>query len=330
MHNGRIGTYRLFLFLLLVLNTVSLYACTKDDGILVWDEFVRCALPDTVLVTLPIPDWKESSEIIVSEYAPLNITHQSAAVYGDYAFFVTSGRSAIYLFNLRKKALLSTLSLKVQNSSIYHCNQSSFGPDKFEPSDPFPLLYVSQRTRSNQRCFVEVFRILPSYNEVLSDYDSFHVELVQLIYLPAMTSGNSLGNVNCVLDFASRSMYTYSRNNNQADDNYGICKISEFRIPDIYSKQVSLEDDDILSSFMLDISALYMQGGCINDGLLYIGQGDLSYGFTYLNVIDLEKEALLTRIDLQEYGVRWEPEGCFFYDGSVMLSHKGAICRIDR
>ena len=49
----------------------------------------------------------------------------------------------------------------------------------------------------------------------------------------------------------------------------------------------------------------------------------------YLNVVDLREERLVKRYDLLAQGVDWEPEGCFYYDGNVMLAHTDAICRIE-
>lgn len=226
--------------------------------------------------------------------------------------------------------MLFTLNLKGVDGRTYHCNQSSFGIEKYEPTDFFPLLYISQRAKSDGRCFIEAYRIFPLYNEDLSEFDSFYLELVQTIYLPKMSRKNSLGNANCVIDTSSQTMYTYSRNNNKSDDNYGQCKISQFAIPDTHKKTVILNDDDIISSFMINASAINMQGGCIQDGILYIGQGYASAGYINFNIIDLEKKELIRCFDLQEYKISWEPEGCFFYDGSVMLAHSSAICRIDK
>ena len=72
-----------------------------------------------------------------------------------------------------------------------------------------------------------------------------------------------------------------------------------------------------------------MQGGCIVDGRLYIGQGYPLAKYVYLNVVDLSQEKLIKRYNLLENGVDWEPEGCFYYDGSIMLSHEKGICRIE-
>ena len=138
-----------------------------------------------------------------------------------------------------------------------------------------------------------------------------------------------MGNVNIVVDAKTGWMYTYSRNNNENDGNYKLCTISRFAIPDIHQREVLLEDSDIESSFMIDVSAVNMQGGCIVNGRLYIGQGYPYAKYVYLNVVDLREERLVKRYDLLANGVDWEPEGCFYYDGSVMLAHTGAICRIE-
>lgn len=325
---------------MIVLNVVSLSflilltACTQDEYLF---PEIELGFDDTFSFSAvvdpqkqPYRIWTTSDVIYVNDFSSLSFYHQSAAAYGDYAFFVTSGRGQICMFSLAKKEKLFTLNLKGVNSNTYHCNQSTFGYEKYDELDSFPLLYISQRAKSDGRCFIEAFRIFPQYNEDLSEIESFNLELVQTIYLPAMNYGNSLGNANCAIDAENRMMYTYSRNNNSKEDNFGQCKISQFAIPSVHEETVYLEDDDIISSFTLDASAVNMQGGCIKDGILYIGQGYPSAEDFYLNIIDLEKQELVSRIDLHEYRVGWEPEGCFFYDGSVMLTHTGAICRIDK
>ncbi len=307
------------------------YSCTRDE--LYDSEFMEVEFDTLSSVEVNKPsykDWSLSGNISISEFASLGFSHQSAARYRDYALFVTKGRSKIGLYNLAGKRMVYTLNLKGVNGNIYHCNQSSFGIEKYDPSDFFPLLYISQRANSDGRCFIEGYRVFTFFNENLSELESFSIELVQTIYLPKMTYENSLGNANCVIDASSRTMYTYSRNNNKTDDNYGQCRITQFAIPDVHQTIVSLNDGDTLSSFTIDANAINMQGGCIQDGVLYIGQGFASAGYIYLNIIDLEKKELIRRFDLREYKVSWEPEGCFFYDGCVMLAHTAGICRIDK
>lgn len=309
--------------------SIVAFSCDKENEYL--NEEVRFSyFTDTVSVIETKQDWNSGERKTISQFGGLTFYHQSAAAYGEYVFFVTEGRDEICLYSLTKKKVLYTLRLAVANRNVYHCNQSSFGIEKYDASDSFPLLYISQRAKSDGRCFIEVFRIITHSNEELSEYESFTIELVQSIYLPKMSYENSLGNANCVIDSSNNLMYVYSRNNDSNDDNYGQCKITVFAIPDAHLSNVYLEDDSIVSSFMLDISAFNMQGACIHGDYLYIGQGMQSVGYIFLNVIDLKQECLAVRINLQDYGVSWEPEGCFFYDDSVMLSHTYGICRIEQ
>lgn len=314
---------------LLLLFILLFFSCTKDDGILALYLDNSGELEDIPSVVMRNNSQAHTDSISITQYAPLGLKHQSAAAYGDYAFFVTDKRSQISLYNLSKKKFVCSLHLKGAKTDVFHCNQSSFGVKKYDSSDPFPLLYISQRAEEDKRCFIEVYRIIPTFDEALSEYSSFIIEQVQTIYLPAMSFENSLGNANCVIDNSGCMMYTYSRNNNSAEKNYGRCKISKFVIPDIYNEIVILEDCDIVSSFMIDCSAVNMQGGCINGDYLFIGQGYPGVGYMYLNIVDLVTQTLIQRYDLKSYGVDWEPEGCFFYDGSVMLAHTSAISRID-
>ena len=78
-----------------------------------------------------------------------------------------------------------------------------------------------------------------------------------------------------------------------------------------------MEDKDILHSFDIDCSALYMQGACINNGILYIGQGIKT---PELRIVDLEKKKLKQTIQLKDFDYIYEPEGCFWYDGKLYLS----------
>lgn len=325
---------------MLPIGVINAYSCDKIDPLVFSLELDQePSIPDTTVIYFkpgedPVgQNPKQDNDFLVSfsQYADLDYVHQSAAVYGNYCFFVQVCRKSICLYDLSQKAKVYTANFKPAgaDNKIYHCNQSTFGAEKYNPSDPFPLLYVSQRAKSGNRCFVEVLRIHPTFNGDTTAIVSFKVELVQEIYFPQMTKENSLGNVNCVIDVKKGLMYTYSRNNRSGDDNYLQCKISQFTIPDIKKQQVVLEDSDIEASFMIDTFAENMQGACIVDDRLYIAQGIPTLKYVYLNVIDLQQQRLVKRYNLLGSGVDWEPEGCFYYDGSIMLSHTDGICRIE-
>lgn len=276
--------------------------------------------PPFVPNTIPYENWESVDEIELLRYSHLSFAHQSAAAYGNYVFFITEGRADVCMYNLARKRVVEYLSVPGEDAGLFHCNQSSFGVDFYTSSDPFPLLYVSQRAGSDGRCFVEVFRVVPDWDDRHKEYTSFSMDLVQTIYFPEMTYSNSLGNVNCVINRENRLMYTYSRNNRARDDNFGICKISAFRIPPFTQRVVYLEDEDIQDSFMIEQSAVNMQGGTILNGLLYIGQGFQSAGYINLLVVDLNQKKLIRRFDLMKKGVTWEPQGCFNLGESILLS----------
>ena len=79
---------------------------------------------------------------------------------------------------------------------------------------------------------------------------------------------------------------------------------------------------------MIDAKAGNMQGGCIVGDRLYIGQGYPYANYVYLNVVDLREEKLVRRYDLLAKGVNWEPEGCIYYDGDLMITYTTGISRI--
>lgn len=270
-----------------------------------------------------------------SLYANNCFENQSTAVYKNYLFLVPNYREIIYIYSIKNKELLYSYTMEAMKelngsgSILYHCNNTCFGTDYYDVNDFFPLLYISQRARSDKRCFTEVFRIVANKSSKDSEFSSFKLELVQTIYFPPMSKSNSMGNVNTVIDRENKLLYTYSRNNSQNDTNYRQCKISCFSIPDIHQSEVYLEDTDIRNSYMLNISALYMQGACIEGDYLYIARGSKNVGYIDINIIDLNTQKIVKQLDLLSKGYRWEPEGCFFYDGHLMISSGNNIWKLD-
>ena len=302
---------------------LSFTSCSKDDD-----------NPDQSQYAYS--DWLNAPKVRITNYAKGIKGHQSAAVYGDYAVFVTDHRSCIYIYNLKEKKYIGNIKMPYgsgtdyQGYTLYHSNQSSFGVEKYDEKDYFPLLYISQHAREDRRHFIEVFRIQCERDTELNELTAFKVSPVQTIYLPAMTNENALGNTNMAIDTLTHQMYVYSRNNNSGEENSGICKISCFDLPDASQQTVYLNDEDIKSSFYIDSSAANMQGGCVQDSILYIGRGRAGVNYIYLYAVDLRRQAIVAQIDLLKRNHRWEPEGCFFYEGCVMLSASGGIWKFEK
>ena len=266
--------------------------------------------------------------LYIDQISTEGIAHQSAACYGDYAFFISNKMIDVMVYNMRTSTKIFTLKQDPLGSgTIYHCNQACFGTQKYSEEDPFPLLFISQFQNSKNRCFINVFRVLPTSGSVDQEYISFAFERIQTIYFPVATDDNSLSNVNAVIDTDHHFIYTYSRNNNSAADNYHQCKISKFNIPNpIESSSVYLSDNDILDSFFIPIEAVNMQGGAYHDGLIYIGRGSPYAGYVNLHVIDLANQRLWFSVDLLQDRFFWyEPEGAYFYQDNLYI---GASSRI--
>lgn len=266
--------------------------------------------------------------LYIDQISNEGIAHQSAACYGDYAFFISNKMIDVMVYNMRTSTKIFTLKQDpLGTGTIYHCNQACFGTQKYSEEDYFPLLYISQFQNSRNRCFITVFRVLPTSGGVDQEFVAFAFERIQTIFFPVATDDNSLNNVNAIIDADHRCIYTYSRNNNSAAENFRKCKISKFNIPHpIESSSVYLSDSDILDSFFIPLQALNMQGGAYHDGLLYIGRGSPAAGYVDLHVVDLANRKLWFSVDiLKDRLFSYEPQGAYFYNGDLYI---GASSRI--
>ena len=272
---------------------------------------------------------RDSTQVLFTRFAKNGMGAQSGDCYGDYLVTVAKLEEKFGLYNLKTKKLLNVfrqnpkMEMKAK-ADVYHANNSSFGTHKFIESDPFPLLYVSNRCNNASRGVLDVYRLVPMRSVGAKDYDSLTVEQVQTIYYPKATDKNALGSPWTVIDRENNYMYTYSRNNRGKASNYGVCRISKFKIPSVKSSRVVyLNDEDILESYEVDFKAPLSQGACIHHGKMYIAQGVSPKSYLWLRVVDLKERKLVKTYNLKEAGFTAEPEGCYIYDGHLMLSTGG-------
>lgn len=267
-----------------------------------------------------------SNDSLFMQFAKNGFSAQSGDCYGDYLVLVTKYESKVALYNLKQKKLCCIFHQDPKmdmcgDVDIYHANNSSFGLQKFKETDPFPLLYVSNRVNKENRGVLDVLRLVPLKSEDAEDYDSLLVQNVQTIYFPVATDENALGSPWTVIDKENNRMYTYSRNNRSKAPNYAICRISKFKIPSVgESSEVFLNEEDILDSYEVDFKALYAQGACIHQGKMYIAQGISHQTGVWLRVIDLKQRKLEKSYDLKKAGFSQEPEGCFLYNNQLILA----------
>lgn len=316
-----------------------------------WSDEVTIAVNDTTDLNFPkdiVPvaytgdhiALEGASKYAYEVYSDNSYSHQSSAAYGKYLFLVKDKLATVYMYNLQTKRVVAICNMTAHNETVsassssvlYHCNQSTFGTFKYDESDPFPLLYISQRAPSSTgRCFVTVFRLLPTMNSAGTEYNILKMEQVQTIYLPKSTFSNAMGNANFTIDPQTGYCYTYSRNNTTSASNYLNCRISKFASVKLSAEEVYLNDADILDSYEIfelnstkNISAMNMQGGFIWNNKLYISQGYPSCNFIYLRIVDLKNRKLINDIDLLGDGFPIEPEGFFRYGNDIMMSCNGS------
>ena len=272
---------------------------------------------------------QDSNGSLFTLYAKNGMGAQSGDSYGDYLVTVSKLEKKFGLYNLKRKKLCYVHQREpkleiVDESDVYHANNSSFGIQRYVELDPFPMLYVSNRCNDAGRGVLDVFRIVPLKSEGSIDYDSLLVQQVQTIYFPVATDENALGSPWTAIDKENNCMYTYSRNNRSKAKNRGICRISKFRIPAVgEGSEVYLNDEDIIDNYEVDFKAPVSQGACIHHGKMYIAQGTSPKKFLWLRVIDLKQRRLVDNYDLKEAGFTNEPEGCYIYRNQLMLSTGG-------
>lgn len=185
-----------------------------------WSDEVTIAVNDTTDLNFPkdiVPvaytgdhiALEGASKYAYEVYSDNSYSHQSSAAYGKYLFLVKDKLATVYMYNLQTKRVVAICNMTAHNETVsassssvlYHCNQSTFGTFKYDESDPFPLLYISQRAPSSTgRCFVTVFRLLPTMNSAGTEYNILKMEQVQTIYLPKSTFSNAMGNANFTID----------------------------------------------------------------------------------------------------------------------------------
>lgn len=263
--------------------------------------------------------------------------NQSAACYGKYLFLISDKLSQVTLYDLEEKRIICKSKQTERNllngkTVVYHCNQSCFGKERYRKKDIFPLLYISQRAKSNKTGgFISVMRVLPVWNE-WSQITSVKLEEVQNIIFPAMDDWNCLGNPNAVVDTKRGYMYVYSRNLNSKAKNFNKGRVTKFKLPKFCKRgkiqtEVCLTMDDVKDSFDTGCSLNSAQAGIYLNGKIYLTMGYPTkikhLNFIKFREIDLRKRKCTHTVDMMANGFRWEPEGMWLYDNQIMVSTNG-------
>ena len=222
-------------------------------------------------VVLRLGDWLPTG-------VELNGSIQGMALHGRYAATVRHGGQCVIL-DLRKHNCIAAYPLAGNTS---HCNNASFGSNRFAKDDLFPLLYVSG-CYGDKACYVT--RLLPDSSLLIQRifYDSDCFPIAQ----------------DWCVDADGGYLYAFGGKRG------GTLYLKKFVLPSVDVREVRLTDDDVLQTIPITCVRV-AQGSKIKDGYAYLPDGD-SPGNYWLHVVDLATGQEVRTIDLNPIGL--EPEG---------------------
>lgn len=206
---------------------------------------------------------------------------QGFAIYGRYGFSVHDKGECIVI-DLKRKRFIGKFTLE---GNTGHCNNASFGVERYSKESPFPLLYVTE-CRGDRVCYVNDVTLTGS-------------RMVQKI---CYDGKDATGPADWAVDRVNRLIYFYCTVNK-------VRTLKWFALPRLADSdaqgEVHLTDEDALGSVAAgDITI--PQGSLIVRRRAYLPDG-IPPRPTRLHVTDIESGTSLATIDLSHTGL--EPEG---------------------
>lgn len=242
-----------------------------------------CCTYTAVAQSLPLGKAKLYANVaeLLPDSVEVKGSTQGFAIYGRYGFSVHDKGECVVI-DLKRKRFISKFTLE---GNTGHCNNASFGVERYSEESPFPLLYVTE-CRGDRVCYVNDVTLTGS-------------RMVQKI---CYDGNDATGPADWAVDRANRLIYFYCTVNN-------IRTLKWFALPRLTDSdargEVHLTDEDALGSVTAgDITI--PQGSLIHRGRAYLPDG-IPPRPTRLHVTDIESGASLTTIDLSHTGL--EPEG---------------------
>lgn len=316
---------RLALSVLLIFTAGTLLACSSQGDL---DEDLSVFSDDeTTDSETSIMQRKFSLE----EYFSLqNISGvgQGAAVYGDYLFQATSS-STIWVYNMLTQQYVTTI--KVGRCS--HNDTLSFGLDKIEENDVFPILYLSGGDfKTSGKAEIYTYRIQHSLD---NGNESFSAQLIQVITIPDVTKTGDFPDV--VVDNNDGSMWLtgWLTNEEWNKQTGGDCKNRISQISHIEPTKgvlkngvyhYTIDETDIMQS--KDVIGLHAvtQGLYYRNGYLFCPYGNKSaYGYAGLDVLNVNSGNIAFSFDFAKETII-EPEAVVVYrDQLFVVGQKDAV-----
>lgn len=284
-------------FLILVLISTSILSSCQTEDFMEEIQLEQDSIPEVDEVGIKIEKYMKQNP-----YPSV----QGASCYGDYLFQFQDHNANVYIYNLKDKEIVDTVSMKPVQYN--HCNNVSFSNIFYDNNDEFPLLYVSGSGLGHYN-HAQIYRIQ-------RENRSFTLNKVQEIILPQCNEANNLYWTGIIMDNKNNYMYVYANKNG--------AQIAKFNIPDTHEPEIILTDEDIIEQFSLD-SFNHQQGAVISNGFLYVMDGVPQWGDTnYLRIIDLERHEDYAIYNVSEMGFNQEFEGLTVFNDILIAPANGS------
>lgn len=218
---------------------------------------------------------------LLPENVEINGSTQGFAIYGRYGFSVHDKGQCVVI-DMKRRKFVSTFTLE---GNTGHCNNASFGVERYNKQSAFPLLYVTE-CRGERACYVNDISLEGS-------------RLVQKIFYDG---ADIAGPADWAVDRRKRLIYLYCTVDN-------VRTLKWFTLPRLADSdsrgEVHLKAEDALGSMPAgDISI--PQGSHIHRHRAYLPDG-IPPRPTRLHVTDLKTGKQLMLIDISHTDL--EPEG---------------------
>ena len=217
---------------------------------------------------------------------------QGMAIYGDTAFLMHDKGQCV-IINLKDKRFINTFLIEGNDG---HCNNASFGRERYSSPSPFPLLYVSE-CRGERACYV-------------NDITTEGARLVQKIFY----DGEDItGPSDWVVDARRGDIYLYCTID-------GRRSLKRFKLPRLSHSdadgEVHLTQQDTRAEIYLGEVAI-PQGSFIRGRYIYLPDGVPSRE-RKLHVVDIRRNRLVGVADLNH--IEYEPEGIAAHGDQLYIS----------
>lgn len=245
---------------------------------------VKSPLSEAELVC-DVNDW-------LSEDVEIKGTTQGFAIHGKYGFSMHDKGQCV-IIDLRRRRFVNTFVLE---GNTGHCNNASFGVERYSKESQFPLFYVSE-CRGDRACYVNDITLEGS-------------RLVQKIFY---VGDEIVGPCDWAVDAERELLYLYCT--------IGRVRMMKwFRLPRLSDSdqngEVYLTQKDSMGSIPVGNIAI-PQGSHISGDYIFLPEGVPSRS-TALNVINRNTAERVLHIDLTSMGI--EPEGVATGRGWLYLS----------